>query len=592
MVNHDRSEIPFPQRLTVRVLAVGVLLMTLPSSLLFYAGYLSLEGVLRQSVREQVDRAVSTASDRLESFFDGFLRLSSRISQNEFLRKALVPAGEIIDRSLVIDRAIEAETGFFPNSEELFFTFKAPDGQLFTNWSRNLLAYQELETLPLVQKARASDGFTVWESFARPYIREEDRPGRTFISLARMIPTTEPTLSALLLMSFRTEVIRLVLDEVVPGNGAVLLLCDAEGRTFASTNDPATPASLVREAVRNHRSGDPLGPWTVVFERLRTVPGDLEGGGMLLVCLYPQDSLAVAARSLLGTFSAVFLVLMLTAGVTGYFISRRILLPVGRLAAEMRRWSLGRPLPELLLVPRNDEIGGLQQAFAAMHGKIDELFAAVQKEHQIREHYRFVSQQAQLNPHFLFNSLNTLRFMAIMNKSQNMLEAIDAVSTVLQHSLGRDTSQTTVGEEVRSLESLVKVYNLRFGDAFSLEVAYRGDADLSSYPILRFLLYPAVENALLHGYSERKGTGRVRISVGVEDNELWLTVEDWGVGIPHQKLAELFEETHREQGIGLYNIREMIRQVYGPQARFWIESRPGEGTVVNYRLPGPGRFEP
>ncbi len=183
--------------------------------------------------------------------------------------------------------------------------------------------------------------------------------------------------------------------------------------------------------------------------------------------------------------------------------------------------------------------------------------------------------------------------MAILNKSQNMLEAIDAVSTVLQHSIGRDTGRTTVGEELRSLESLVKVYNLRFGDAFSLELVYEQDAaELAARPILRFLLYPAVENALVHGYASRTGTGAIRITVASAGEGLRLEVRDWGAGMTEQKLASIFEESFRDQGIGLYNIREMIGQVYGPEARLEVASRLGEGTTVGFVLPGSGSFKP
>jgi len=334
-------------------------------------------------------------------------------------------------------------------------------------------------------------------------------------------------------------------------------------------------------------SGAVVGNSIMIREQLRSIPGDLAGAGMVLLALYPYDTLTDTFRALLVSFSLIFFLLTLTSTLLAFFVSRRVILPIGRLAAEMRQWELGRPLPPALSNPGEDEVGSLQKAFVTMQEKIDELFAAVEREHKIREHYRFVSQQAQLNPHFLFNSLNTLRFMAILNKSKNMIEAIDAIGTVLQHSIGRETTHTTVGEEIRSLESLVKVYNLRFGDAFVLEVVYEGASrsHLESQRILRFILYPAVENALLHGYAEHSGSGVVRVRVSETAAALILTVQDWGMGIEPEKLSGIFEETYREQGIGLYNIREMVRQVYGAEGNVRVESQPKQGTLVTFELP-------
>ena len=496
-----------------------------------------------------------------------------------------------MQRTAEVDRVIESVTSFFPYGGELFFTLSAPDGQLFTNWSRNLNSYREIEGLPLVIKARASGGFTVWESFSPPFIHEQQRDNRSFISLARLIDSGPGSPQSLLVMSFRTDLLARILQEGRAGTDVGLVLCDETGKAYIGTPTGLSASQDLSALVEGRTTADGR-----VMERrdLRSVPGDLAGGGLLLLALYESDDLDKTARPLLLTLSAFFALLMVTMVVMTWFISRRIVDPLDRLAAQMKGWEPGGAIPAGLLLPRRDEIGRLQTAFVAMNARIEELFLAVENEHKVREHYRFVSQQAQLNPHFLFNSLNTLRFMAIIGKVPNMVEAIDAVGTVLQHSLGRDTGNTTVGEELRSLESLVKVYNLRFGDAYSLQVVYIGDqSDLESLPMVRFILYPAVENSILHGYEGQTGTGKIRVTVARETRvpgteTLVITVQDWGAGIPPARLATIFDESPRGQGIGLHNIREMIRLVHGEAGTLTVQSTPGEGTVVTYRFPAGG----
>jgi two-component system sensor histidine kinase YesM len=237
---------------------------------------------------------------------------------------------------------------------------------------------------------------------------------------------------------------------------------------------------------------------------------------------------------------------------------------------------------------RPDEIGILERSFLGLGEKTRELFETARREHEIRERYRVQALRGRLNPHFLFNSLNTVRFMAIIRKADNIVEALDAVSTMLQYAMSKDGETTGLREELANLGSYLFIQNARFGGRFAL--ATDCPEGLLSARIPRFILQPAVENCVVHGYRDAYGSGEIRVAASEADGKLRLSVEDSGRGMSPSRLAGIFlagegGEGRGEGGIGLRIVREMVRASCGEGYDVLVDSEEGRGTRVTYLLP-------
>jgi len=186
--------------------------------------------------------------------------------------------------------------------------------------------------------------------------------------------------------------------------------------------------------------------------------------------------------------------------------------------------------------------------------------------------------QAQINPHFLFNALNTL-YGTIDRTSQEARRMVLNLADIFRYFLQGDRVTIQLSEELRIVEAYLEIEKLRLGDRLETELSVSEAARAAMIPILS--IQPLVENAVKHGISAKAGRGRVSVTVRTTDSGLCISVEDTGVG---------FEESSRHprerSGVGLENVRRRLALYYGPAAELTIRST-GEGTRVSFLIQSP-----
>lgn len=199
---------------------------------------------------------------------------------------------------------------------------------------------------------------------------------------------------------------------------------------------------------------------------------------------------------------------------------------------------------------------------------------------------------SQINPHFLYNTLETIRMKALTEGNPDVANAIKMLGKSMHYLLeNTGTSTTTLKKELDYISNYLTLQKLRFNDKVNYTLVYPPEMDLDEYFILPLLLQPIVENAILHGLEETESNGQIRIEVSTEKNELLhITISDNGIGMTEEKLAALIQamDTPKKgtsSNIGLYNINQRIKLFYGETYGMEIKSRPDEGTVVSLLLP-------
>lgn len=198
---------------------------------------------------------------------------------------------------------------------------------------------------------------------------------------------------------------------------------------------------------------------------------------------------------------------------------------------------------------------------------------------------------SQINPHFLYNTLETIRMKAFTVGDREVATAIKLLGKSLRYVLeNTGTSFTTLNRELEHVENYLAIQKLRFGEKFNSELEIGKEINPSRLHILPLLLQPIVENALLHGLEEKETGGQIKISILKEERFICIDVYDNGCGMNEEELAELqknieIKDMSRNSSIGLYNINQRMKLSYGEDCKVQVFSESDEGTTIRLRIP-------
>jgi two-component system sensor histidine kinase YesM len=278
------------------------------------------------------------------------------------------------------------------------------------------------------------------------------------------------------------------------------------------------------------------------------------------------------------------------------YFSKTISERVDILRKEMHRVVNG----DFYIVSRiegTDEIGQLYQDLKTMIKSIKQLIEEVyiekiQKE-QLRANQREVEFKMlanQINPHFLYNTLETIRMKAFCNGDKEIADIVKKLGKIMRRNLEVSGKIVSLQSELELIENYLQIQSVRFEGMVKYELIIEESVRKDEYKILPLLLQPIVENAFVHGLEEKKEKGTIKIDILEKDDFLIIKVNDDGVGIPTQKLEIInekllsFEETNGKS-IGMINVNQRIKIHYGRQYGLSIESEFGKGTTVTLLLP-------
>lgn len=238
-------------------------------------------------------------------------------------------------------------------------------------------------------------------------------------------------------------------------------------------------------------------------------------------------------------------------------------------------------------IDSGDEIQVLTNSFNDMTKKIQCLIEDIKREqHNLRD-TELKLLQAQINPHFLYNTLDTIVWMAESGQNEEVVEMVTSLSEFFRTSLSEGRDCITIQEEESHIRSYLSIQEIRYGDIMEYEI----DIPPSLYPyyILKLTLQPIVENALYHGIKNKRGKGKIKVRGFEKEEGIYLEVEDDGIGMDEQELEKVREKlrggTAHERGFGLGNVDERIRLNYGQEYGLFFDSRKNEGTKVTVYIP-------
>ncbi|HBE78138.1 MAG TPA: two-component sensor histidine kinase [Firmicutes bacterium] len=275
-----------------------------------------------------------------------------------------------------------------------------------------------------------------------------------------------------------------------------------------------------------------------------------------------------------------------------FFISDKLTLPIRNLKEKMKQAASGN-LDVKVASKNHDEIDSLGISFNKMIEKIKILMENSILEQKNLKKAELRTMQAQINPHFLYNTLDAIVWMAELKKNEQVIELVNALSNFFRITLSKGKDWIPVKEEVEHIKSYLAIQKIRYRDILDYEI--RVADEMLDYKILKLTLQPLVENALYHGIKNKRGGGRIIITGTINGNgNLNFMVSDDGIGITPEKLAEILsglnDETAeiiiKESGFGIKNVNNRIKLYYGKEYGLTIQSKYGKGTAVSILIRG------
>lgn len=234
------------------------------------------------------------------------------------------------------------------------------------------------------------------------------------------------------------------------------------------------------------------------------------------------------------------------------------------------------------------EIDSLSHSVNHMAKNLDLMVAQIKEDEQKMRQAELRLLQEQINPHFLYNTLDTIVWLIESGMEQEAEEMVVSLSDFFRLVLNHGKEYNTIKDEERHITSYLKIQQVRYQDIMEYDIQI--PAKLYDYQILKLTLQPLVENALYHGIKYKRAKGTIRIYGAKEGDIISLCVEDNGVGMEEEELTRLREEINRpckdtEKGFGLANVNERIKMNFGEKYGLEIESKKGKGTIVQVRIP-------
>lgn len=302
--------------------------------------------------------------------------------------------------------------------------------------------------------------------------------------------------------------------------------------------------------------------------------------------IMPKELLAKNEKVLNQNLLLITIIMLAVTSISFYFVSKSLSRPLEDMTKTVKRIQAGETHLRMENL-KEDEAGELGKSFNNMLDQIEGLIAREYENKLLLNHAQYQALQAQINPHFLYNTLDTMGSIAEIDGCDQVSALCQSLAELFRYSLNMKKPFSTVSQEMVHLKNYIYIMNIRMQN----QIQYTFDINdtILNDELPRISIQPLVENAINHGLKNYKGEKKIYICACPEEQNLVITVEDNGVGMSEERIRELFEESpdqgDKRDSIGILNIHKRMRLLFGEQYGVKIESTPGKGTRVILTVP-------
>jgi two-component system sensor histidine kinase YesM len=315
-------------------------------------------------------------------------------------------------------------------------------------------------------------------------------------------------------------------------------------------------------------------------------------GGLHILGIIPRSDLLTEARQLVSYTGWISLASLFVAFVASVFTSNRLVKPIRNLHVKMKRVQNGE-LSERAEVTTNDEIGLLTSGFNVMVSQLDKTIKEVYELTIRDKESELAALQSQINPHFLYNTLESISMAARRDRNEELSQVIASLGRLLQYTVNKQERLVPLQEELAFIDHYLNIQSFRLEDRLQVDI----QVDLSHESILvpKLILQPLIENAIEHGMGS--GTLKITLTTRLDDQDLWIGIADDGKGIDSETMAKIEQnlakpligpepqQGKRSKGFALRNIHRRIHILYGEPYGLYPQKNVTEGAAFFIRIP-------
>ena len=299
---------------------------------------------------------------------------------------------------------------------------------------------------------------------------------------------------------------------------------------------------------------------------------------------YISELVTAKEMELLGNIGVMLTIILLMTMMVSFLVSRLVTNPVQRLIRAMGEFEKDAAGYVYRPVEGTTEIEALSQSYEHMVRKIQKLMNQVRQEEISLRKTELKALQAQINPHFLYNTLDAIGWLCEEERCQDAVEMVNALAKLFRISISKGHELITIQKEVEHARSYLKIQNFRYKNQFSYD--FQIEEDCLQYYCNKITLQPIIENAIYHGLDRMVDEGHIQIRIYSEGEDVIFRVEDNGVGMSEEQCRSiLHKEPGDNSGIGIKNVNDRIKIYFGKEYGLSIESELDVGTCVTIRMP-------
>lgn len=280
-------------------------------------------------------------------------------------------------------------------------------------------------------------------------------------------------------------------------------------------------------------------------------------------------------------------ILVIVALLFSRFMARSITLPIQKLRDSMEKVQEGDFSISDVVVDSDNEIGSLTKSFDVMTHRIQELMEQNVYEQEQKRKSELKALQSQINPHFLYNTLDSIIWMAEGKKNEEVVLMTASLARLLRQSISNEDEVVPIANEVEYARGYLTIQKMRYKD--KLEFQIEVEPSILHIPLIKLVLQPIIENAIYHGLKYKESKGLLIIKGFMKDGNAVLQVIDDGVGMDEETLAHIYDRhkvNYHSNGVGVYNVQKRLKLYYGDDYGITYESKKGEGTTATITIPG------
>ena len=320
--------------------------------------------------------------------------------------------------------------------------------------------------------------------------------------------------------------------------------------------------------------------------KLYSISRSEKTGWTVVDCTNVKELLS-KSRQAQSVYVLTAIILVIVALLFSRFMARSITLPIQKLRDSMKKVQEGDFSVSDVVVDSKNEIGSLTKSFDVMTHRIHELMEQNVHEQEEKRKSELKALQSQINPHFLYNTLDSIIWMAEGKKNEDVVLMTASLARLLRQSISNEDEVVPIANEVEYARGYLTIQKMRYKD--KLEFQIEVDSSILYIPLIKLVLQPIIENAIYHGLKYKESKGLLIVKGFMKDGNAVLQVIDDGVGMDEETLAHIYDKhkvNYHSNGVGVYNVQKRLKLYYGEDYGITYTSELGKGTTATITIPG------